>query len=126
MALRNHPACIGNDYDTLLSGEIVTSAACWISSSLPTIVVRVLIWIILTEPDREIAGCCVDATGLREVFSERWKPHSIGTDWLRINRLRLRCFGFRKRKTLLHLTVGGVCWPYGADDAFECHRKQHG
>ena len=102
MSLRNHPACIGNDYDTLLSGEIVTSAACWISSSLPTIVVRVLLWIILTEPDREIAGCCVDATGLREVFSERWKPHSIETKWRRINRLRLRCFRFRECKKILH------------------------
>jgi hypothetical protein len=30
------------------------------------------------------------------------------TDWRRINRLRLRCFRFRKCKKLLHLTVGGV------------------
>ena len=29
-------------------------------------------------------------------------------DWRRINRLRLRCFRFRKCKNLLHLTVGGV------------------
>ena len=27
-------------------------------------------------------------------------------DWRRINRLRLRCFRFRKCKNLLHLTVG--------------------
>ena len=33
-------------------------------------------------------------------------------DWRRINRLRLRCFSFRKCKNLLHLTVGGVYWPY--------------
>ena len=40
------------------------------------------------------------------IVSERWKPHSIGTDCLRINRLRLRCFRFRKCKNLLHVTVG--------------------
>ncbi|MEO2020033.1 MAG: sialidase family protein [Fuerstiella sp.] len=34
------------------------------------------------------------------------------TDWRRINRLRLRCFRFRKCKNLLHLTVGGFFWPY--------------
>jgi hypothetical protein len=36
--------------------------------------------------------------------------HTIygGTDWRRINWLRLRCFRFRKCKNLLHLTVGGV------------------
>jgi hypothetical protein len=45
---------------------------------------------------------------LGEIVSERWKPHSIGADWPRINRLRLRCFRFRKCKNLLHLTVGGV------------------
>ena len=43
-----------------------------------------------------------------EVASKRWKPHSIGTARRRINRLRLRCFRFRKCKNLLHLTVGGV------------------
>ena len=32
MALRNHAACIGNDCDAVLGGEIVTSAACWHSS----------------------------------------------------------------------------------------------
>jgi hypothetical protein len=44
-----------------------------------------------------------------EIISERWKPHSIGTECLRINRLRLRCFRCRKFKKLLQLTVGGVC-----------------
>ena len=32
----------------------------------------------------------------------------LGALGLRINRLRLRCFRFRKCKKLLHLTVGGV------------------
>ena len=100
MSLRNHPACIGNDYDTLLSGEIVTSAACWISSSLPTIVVRVLLWIILTEPDREIAGpgWCVDADGLERSSS------GLESDSTRQDSLT--------NENLLHLTVGGVFWPY--------------
>ncbi len=52
--------------------------------------------------------CCPDeADGLGRA-SERWKPHSIGTDWPRINRLRLRCFRFRKCKNRLRLAVGGV------------------
>jgi hypothetical protein len=65
MAPRNHAACIGNDCDAVLSGEIVTSAGCWMSS-LRYIVACVLRRIILTEPDREIAGpCwCVCADGL--------------------------------------------------------------
>jgi len=56
MALRNHAACIGNDCDAVLSGEIVTSAVCWHSSSLRYIVACVLLHIILTERDREISG----------------------------------------------------------------------
>jgi hypothetical protein len=63
---------------------------------------EVLLRIILTELDREIAGWSVDAA---EIASERWKPHGIGTDW---HRLRLRYFRFRKCKKLLLLTVGGV------------------
>ena len=42
------------------------------------------------------------------------ESHSIGTNWRRINRLRLGCFSFRKCKNLLHLPVGGVFWPYGS------------
>ena len=36
----------------------------------------------------------------------------VVTDWRRINRLRLRCFRFRKCKNRLLLTVGGVFLPY--------------
>ena len=32
MAPRNHAACVGNNCDAVLSGEIVTPAACWHSS----------------------------------------------------------------------------------------------
>ena len=55
MSPHNQAACIGNDCDAVLSGEIITSAACWMSS-LRYIVACVLLRIILTELDREIAG----------------------------------------------------------------------
>jgi hypothetical protein len=66
----NHADCVGNYCDAVLSDEIVTSAACWMSS-LRYIVACVLRRIILTERDREIAGWCVNAAGLgRESASD--------------------------------------------------------
>ena len=64
MSPRNNAVCIGNYCDAVLSGEI-TSASCW-RSSLRYIVACVLLRIILTELDREIAGpgWCVNADGL--------------------------------------------------------------
>ena len=61
----NHADCVGNYCDAVLSDEIVTSAACWMSS-LRYIVACVLLRIILTERDREIAGpgWYVNAAGL--------------------------------------------------------------
>jgi hypothetical protein len=65
MSLRNHTACIGNYCDAVLSGEIVTSAAYWHRSALHYIVACVLLRIILTEREREIAAEFFDPTGFR-------------------------------------------------------------
>ena len=85
----NHADCVGNYCDAVLSDEIVTSAACWMSS-LRYIVACVLLRIILTERDREIAGpgWCVCAAGL----SSRQQAMETAQHW--------------KCKNLLHLTVG--------------------
>ncbi len=83
---RNQAACIGNYCDAVLSGHfrfLLEVIAALHRGLCPA----------ANHPNRtgsrnRRSRLVRERRWLGEIVSERWKPHSIGPDWRRINRLR--------------------------------------